>query len=87
MKQLLLSVFLFASMLSAQVATLTGRVTDSSGAVIPQVKITALATNTGISTSTETTSEGYYTLPSLTPGPYEITISKQGFSTVKQSGI
>lgn len=86
MKQIAL-LFIFVSTLSAQVATLTGRVTDSSGAVIPQAKVTAFATSTGISTSTETTSEGYYTLPSLSPGAYDITITKQGFSNVKQSGL
>ncbi|MBL8179120.1 MAG: carboxypeptidase regulatory-like domain-containing protein, partial [Bryobacterales bacterium] len=86
MLQIVLYLF-FAATLSAQVATLTGRVTDSTGAVIPQAKITATATNTGVASSTETTSEGYYTLPSLAPGSYEVTIAKQGFSTVRQSGI
>ena len=44
----------FAVSLHAQVATLTGRITDSSGAVIPQAKIAVRALNTGIGTATAT---------------------------------
>jgi len=80
--------FLLSAMISyAQVATLTGRVTDVSGAVVPQASVVARAVETGISTSTETTGDGYYTLPSLPPGRYEVTVSRSGFNTVKQAGL
>ena len=82
-----LALTLTAASLSAQVATLTGRITDPSGAVIPQAKIAVRSVSTGINTATETTAEGYYTLPSLMPGRYEVTFSKAGFNTVKQSGV
>ena len=71
----------------AQVASITGRITDPSGAVVPGALIIARSTGTGISTNTESTSEGYYTLPALQPGRYEITVSKQGFVPVKQTGL
>ena len=83
----LLIAFLFAAGAFAQVASLTGRVTDPSGAIIPAAAVVARATETGVSTSTETTSEGYYTLPALPPGRYEITITKDGFVPVKQTGL
>ncbi|MBL8211495.1 MAG: TonB-dependent receptor [Bryobacterales bacterium] len=83
----LLIAFLFAAGAFAQVASLTGRVTDPSGAIIPAAAVVARATETGVSTSTETTSEGYYTLPALPPGRYEITITKDGFVPVKQMGL
>ena len=63
MKSLVVILALFAASASAQVATLTGRITDPSGAVIPQAKISIRSLSTGSSTTAETTSEGYYTLP------------------------
>src|SRR5687767_7713267 len=80
-------VLLCVSSAFAQVATLTGRVTDQSGAVVPEATVTARATDTGASTATETTSEGYYTLPALSPGRYELSVTKQGFVPVKQTGL
>jgi hypothetical protein len=77
----------FAISLHAQVATLTGRITDSSGAVIPQAKVAVRALNTGIGTATESTADGYYNLPALAPGRYDVTITKTGFATLKQSGV
>jgi outer membrane receptor protein involved in Fe transport len=71
----------------AQVASLTGRVTDPSGAVIPNAVITAKAVETGVAVSTQTTAEGYYTLPSLLPGRYEVSITKDGFVPVRQTGL
>lgn len=75
-------VLLCTSPAFAQVATLTGRVTDQSGAVVPQASVTARASDTGISTATETTSDGYYTLPALPPGRYELSVTKPGFVPV-----
>ncbi|MCS7024942.1 MAG: carboxypeptidase-like regulatory domain-containing protein [Bryobacteraceae bacterium] len=77
----------FAGALLAQVATLTGRVLDPSGAVVPGASITARSLATGISVTAETTSEGYYTIPALPPGRYELAVSKAGFTPVRQSGI
>src|SRR5688572_30295284 len=71
----------------AQVASVTGRITDASGAVVPQATVTAKSTDTGIATTTETTSEGYYTLPSLQPGRYELSVTKTGFSPIRQTGL
>jgi len=56
--RLLLGLAFIGASLFAQVATLTGRISDPSGAVIPQAKITVRAKATGIVTSTETTAEG-----------------------------
>ena len=78
---------IFAATVFGQVASLTGRVTDPSGAVVPQAGVSAHALGTGRNTVTETTSDGYYTLPSLPPGRYEVTISKTGFVPVKQAGL
>lgn len=71
----------------AQVASLTGRITDPSGAVIPQASVTATATATGTSASSESNGEGLYTLPSLQPGLYELSVTKAGFVPLRQTGL
>lgn len=83
----LTSVALFHALAFSQVATLTGRITDPSGAVVPQAAITATAVGTGITASTETNNEGYYTLPALQPGKYDLSVNKSGFAPVRQSGL
>ncbi len=65
------------------VASLTGVVTDSSGAVVPDVSVTLLDTKTNTSYEAKTNSVGAYTFPNLLPGPgYQITFAKDGFDTV-----
>ncbi len=86
MKTLLIPL-VFAAVAFPQVATLTGRVTDPSGAIVPQAAVSARAVETGITTNTETTSDGYYTLPALQPGRYDVTISKTGFVPIRQTGL
>src|SRR5262245_40125585 len=78
---------LLAVCASAQVASITGRVTDPSGAVVPAASISARSVDTGVQAATESTSDGYYTLPALQPGRYELSVSKQGFVPVRQTGI
>jgi hypothetical protein len=83
----LLVLALLGSVAYAQVASLTGRVTDATGAVVPGAQVTAKSTGTGISTTTETTADGYYTLPALQPGVYEVSVTRQGFKPVRQTGL
>lgn len=67
--------------------SITGTVTDTSGAAVPGATVTVveLATN---ATFAATTSEiGNYTVPNLRPGRYAITISKANFTTFRQSGV
>src|SRR5262245_19742370 len=88
--RLIRTIFTLALLVCAafgQVATLTGRITDATGAIVPQAQVIARSVDTGVSTTAETTADGYYTLPSLPPGRYEVTISKSGFTTVKQAGL
>lgn len=87
MLRLVLALALFALALCAQTASLTGRITDPSGAVIPGASIIARSLATNLSTPATSTSEGYYTLPALAPGGYEVTVAKQGFVNVKQTGL
>jgi hypothetical protein len=70
--------------LAAQdVASLTGEVTDSTGAVVPDVNVKLLDTKTNSSYETKTNSVGAYSFLKLLPGPgYKVTFTKEGFDTV-----
>src|SRR5689334_4538794 len=78
---------LFAVGLFAQTASLTGRVTDSSGATIPDVNVSLINEATSTEFRTVTNTEGYYLVPSLPPAVYRLQIEKQGFKSVRQTGI
>ncbi len=71
----------------AQTGQITGRVTDQGGAVVPEVKVTIRETSTAQQRTVQTNSDGYYTVPSLLPGPYSLSLEKQGFRTVSRTGL
>jgi hypothetical protein len=68
-------------------ASISGTVTDTSGAVVPQAIITVINTGTSVSTTTRTSGNGYYTVPLLTVGTYVVTAQKEGFGKETRSGI
>ncbi len=71
----------------SQNATLDGQVTDKSGAVVPQAKVTISAAERQISTSVQTDNEGRFAFPNLAPGSYDLTVSANGFRTYVQHNI
>ena len=68
-------------------ATLTGDVRDETGAGVPQASVVVTSVATNIPLRTETSARGSYTLPGLKPGPYQVTVEKQGFQKTVRSGI
>src|SRR2546428_2702190 len=60
-------------------ATLSGTVSDGSGALIPGVEITATQTATGVMSTAITNESGTYRFPSLQPGSYQVKASLTGF--------
>ncbi len=82
-----LLLFAWPAVLSAQVinATLSGTVTDATGALIPGVEITATNTDTGIAATAVSNETGTYRFPSLRPGPYEVTAELPGFQAQSYS--
>ncbi len=73
---------------SAQVsASMGGTVSDSTGALIPGVEMTAENVNTGISTTRITNDAGAYQIPALQPGTYRLTVSLTGFRTATRENI
>src|SRR6267378_3108809 len=73
----------------AQVAggTLSGTITDPSDKFVPQAQISITNVATGITTTTTTNSDGYYTAANLLPGEYQVTVSAKGFATEVRKGI
>ena len=79
--------FVFATVLAAQwasaqesvtYASISGRVTDPSGAVVQGAVVAARQTETNLTTRGETDREGRFRFPYLRVGQYEITIRQQG---------
>src|SRR5439155_9343361 len=71
----------------AQKAEINGRITDSTGAVLVDAKITVTNLDTGIKRTTASNHEGYYTVGLLQRGDYSLTVEMQGFKPIVRSGI
>src|ERR1700692_4094165 len=74
---------------SAQVAggTLSGTVTDQSGAGVPEAQISIKNIATGVSRVVSSDPAGFYSAPNLLPGTYEITTAAQGFASAVLTGV
>jgi len=68
-------------------ATVTGTVRDSSGAVLPNVTVTATEMDTGIRTTAKTASDGNYVITPLKIGTYSVSAQANGFQTGTQQNI
>jgi hypothetical protein len=84
---LLVHRFFFSTLLclglaAAPSSDLTGRVTDASGAAVPDASVRATRSGTGLTRFAVTTREGVYLLPALPPGEYEVQVDKRGFQRV-----
>src|SRR5687768_16612117 len=79
--------FAAGSTILAQTAALTGRVTDSTGSVVPRAKVTATSTASRVETSVDTNEQGFYNITSLQPGGYDVSVTKSGFQTLRHTGL
>lgn len=68
-------------------AVISGRITDSSDAAIPNVRVTATNIETGVTTSGSSNASGLYTVPSLPPGRYTLTAEITGFKRFVREGL
>ncbi len=67
--------------------TITGIVTDTSGAVVANASVTVVATGTGFRRQTVSNAAGQYNLPGLQPATYDLTVELQGFKTARRPGL
>jgi hypothetical protein len=86
MKRVHSTSFLIACLLTAMpvlaqigTSTMTGRVTDSTDAIVPGASITVVHTGTNFTFNTNTNADGLYRVLSLNPGMYRITAEASGF--------
>ena len=86
---LLLAVLLSVAPLSAQVVTgaISGRVTDTTGAVIPGATVQVQNVETGLTRNGESDAAGRYDVRNLPSGSYTVTTQRTGFRTEVRSGI
>src|SRR4026209_945115 len=68
-------------------ATISGRVEDPSGALVPDVELTLSSVATGAVTKTRTGAEGIFSFPNLQSGEYELKASAKSFKDFVQKGI
>jgi outer membrane receptor protein involved in Fe transport len=67
--------------------SISGTITDGSGALLPGVTVSARNVATSTSRDTVSTSAGAYTIPLLPPGRYEVTAELSGFKPLRYSSI
>ncbi len=72
-----------SSFLYAQVAgaTLSGSITDPSGSTLPGAQVSVVNVATGIDHTVAADSAGFYIVPNLVPGQYQLTVTAKGFVT------
>jgi Carboxypeptidase regulatory-like domain/TonB dependent receptor-like, beta-barrel len=76
--------------LKAQTAgegTISGTVTDSTGAVVPNATVTATNMATNVTTQRTSSSAGLYTIAPLPPGTYSVRVEAKGFRALKQDNL
>ena len=82
---------LTAHLLTAQTqainGTIRGQVTDPAGSPIPKASVEATSSDTGFSRSFETPEDGYFVFPNLPLGTWTIIVKKEGFETLRSTGI
>src|SRR6202048_3399337 len=67
--------------------SISGTVTDQTGAVVPDTMVTALNLDTTVQQTTETNTNGFYSFTTLPVGRYEIEIVREGFKPYKRTGL
>ena len=66
-------------------STITGRVTDSTGAVVPNVKILVVQVSTNFTSNGVTNNDGIYRILSLQPGQYKVAFESTGFKKATET--
>lgn len=76
-----------SAMAQETTATITGQVTDAAGAAVPGADITITNVSTREERKTRSGEDGYYSLPSIPPGVYDVSVKVQGFKEYLNKSI
>src|ERR1051325_5883122 len=91
MRRLSLALLLVSCLLSLAAqdfrATITGQVTDQSGAAIVGAKVRAVQRDTNEAKEATTNQDGYYSLPYLQPSTYDIDVTANGFHKTRRESV
>ncbi len=83
----LIALALAAVCVAQRTTEVSGRVTDASQAVITNATVTVTNVDTSIERTTASNELGYYSVPLLPPGNYQITVKHDGFRPITRSGV
>jgi len=87
---LILAVLAISGAIQAQstaTGTVVGTITDSSGAVVPNARVTLTDNSTGTKRAANTNTSGAYVFVDVNPGAYDVIVDKQGFATTKANSV
>src|SRR6202044_3706872 len=82
-----LALFTCGRLLAGVTASISGTVTDSSGAVIAGATVTATNVDTGVATTLTTNTQGFYSFQVLALGKYTVDVSKSGFKAYRETDL
>jgi len=69
------------------VGRISGTVTDATGAAVPACEVTAVNIQTGLRQTVKTEDTGFYVFPGLPVGSYDVSTERQGFKSIRRSGV
>ena len=85
---IVLSAFLMVGLASASInGSISGVVSDPSGAVVEGASVVAINTLTGVKSEVTTDTKGFFSLPALPVGTYDLEIIREGFKTFRVTGL
>jgi len=76
-----------AAMAQVDTGTISGIVTDSSGAIVPGAQVTVTRQETNIHVTLSTNEAGFFSAPALHPGHYDVAVTKEGFQSQRKTGV
>ena len=83
----LLAMSCAAAMAQVDTGTISGIVTDSSGAIVPGAQVRVTRQETNVHLTLPTNEAGFFSAPALHPGHYDVAVTKEGFQSQKKTGL